>query len=504
MLSPMAGCIRHFSTNMSDFQNLSLTALLPFTTDARLLVNNHSNVFIPWMTSVRNCLINGTIPNSNAAIGNVGVLLGQAGLLENTQVNGAWMGVRLAGQNIKISCCTFEVNCYAVVIGGLELGDPFGANAGAGNFTIENLEMEGTYGAAIAADTAALNGLISNVVVTANHQNTCYGLYLGSASGTAGLTVQNCQFIGSPGAGANSFGGYWNPSFAGGAGGVPAAVFIGSNTNPRSAQRKVFIAIQAIATPGTYVVTNGYKSNAWVMPTFPDQAEFVNCNNPPAIFPYNNIMGAQTGIAGYISNGTSGVAGNILTITSFSQAARAGYVGAPISPPIGSLITGTGIAANTFITSATVTGTGPYIVNNSQAAGTSGSPVAITIYPMVDGDEYLISDSTVPYTPQLPTDASTGSWTTSSTAITMAATIPAYILGGMNVFNDTTNLQVGTVLSTSGVTLTLTAVASSAGSAGDTLIFTPLSNIGRPIIIGGGNYHIKMRWNSAQQNWLLV
>ena len=128
------------------------------------------------------------------------------------------------------------------------------------------------------------------------------------------------------------------------------------------------------------------------MPTFPGQAEFVDSNNPPEIFPFSNIMGAQTGVAGYISNGTSGVAGNILTITSFAQVARVGYPSAPISPPIGSLITGAGISANTFITSATVVGTGPYVVNNSQAAGTSGAPVAITVYPMVDGDEYNISD----------------------------------------------------------------------------------------------------------------
>ena len=147
MLSPMAGCIRHFSTNMGDFQNLSLSAVIPFTTDARLLSNNHNNVFLPWMTSVRNCTISGTIPNSNAAIGNIGVLLGQAGLLENTQVNGLWMGVRLAGGNIKITCCTFEVGCYAIVVGALEFeGTPLGP-AGASNFIIENCEMEGCYGA---------------------------------------------------------------------------------------------------------------------------------------------------------------------------------------------------------------------------------------------------------------------------------------------------------------------------------------------------------------------
>jgi hypothetical protein len=82
-------------------------------------------------------------------------------------------------------------------------------------------------------------------------------------------------------------------------------------------------------------------------------------------------------ISGYVSNGTSGTAGNILTVTTAANG--------PLI--IGMVITGTGIATGTYVTgygpttSAAAAGTGftgTYTVSTSVAAGTSGSPITIT------------------------------------------------------------------------------------------------------------------------------
>jgi hypothetical protein len=74
--------------------------------------------------------------------------------------------------------------------------------------------------------------------------------------------------------------------------------------------------------------------------------------------------------AGYISNGSSGIAGTILTVVSVTSGT--------IVP--GMLIAGTGITADTYIVSnGTGTGNiGTYNVNVSQVAGTSTSPISIT------------------------------------------------------------------------------------------------------------------------------
>jgi hypothetical protein len=91
-------------------------------------------------------------------------------------------------------------------------------------------------------------------------------------------------------------------------------------------------------------------------------------------------LDAFTQVTGYISNGTSGTAGNILIVSAASAA--------PLT--IGMVITGTGIAANTTITGygPTVTATnggggagftGSYTVSGAPvAAGTSGSQITIS------------------------------------------------------------------------------------------------------------------------------
>lgn len=93
-------------------------------------------------------------------------------------------------------------------------------------------------------------------------------------------------------------------------------------------------------------------------------------------------LDSYTSVSGYISNGTSGTAGNTLIVSTASNGPLA----------IGMVISGTGIASGTTITgfgptvSATLSNgasgvgfTGSYTVSGSAvAAGTSGSPITIT------------------------------------------------------------------------------------------------------------------------------
>ena len=88
---------------------------------------------------------------------------------------------------------------------------------------------------------------------------------------------------------------------------------------------------------------------------------------------------AYTSVSGYVSSGVSGVAGNILTVTTATSVGQL---------TIGMVIAGTGIAAGTIITgygpttAAAASGhgyLGTYTVSgNPVAAGTSGSPITVT------------------------------------------------------------------------------------------------------------------------------
>jgi len=99
-----------------------------------------------------------------------------------------------------------------------------------------------------------------------------------------------------------------------------------------------------------------------------------------------------TSVTGYVSNGTSGTAGNILIVSTASYAPLA----------VGMVISGTGVTAGTYITgyapslnvsngNSATGGTGAYYVSNSFAAGTSGSPITINA---------ALGTSTVPATSQ--------------------------------------------------------------------------------------------------------
>ncbi len=151
-----------------------------------------------------------------------------------------------------------------------------------------------------------------------------------------------------------------------------------------------------------------------------------------------------------------------------------------------------------------------------------GRPGAIitalgTLQP-VDGMRFDITDSTVPYTPPF---VASGSGTPASTQIALTVNVPNYVTANMTIYNDTTNQILGAVrgrtvtgasggsVVTADVSGTIIQFDGSIGvlgswSNGDTILFRPLSNVGTPISVGGGAFHVAVRWSSSQSNWILV
>jgi hypothetical protein len=81
--------------------------------------------------------------------------------------------------------------------------------------------------------------------------------------------------------------------------------------------------------------------------------------------------------------------------------------------------------------------------------------------------------------PVIVTAAAGASFTTSSSTITMAASLPATVVAGMDVYDTTASAHIGTVLSTSGTTLTLAANAAHASTgSSDSLVFAPQISLG--------------------------
>lgn len=73
--------------------------------------------------------------------------------------------------------------------------------------------------------------------------------------------------------------------------------------------------------------------------------------------------------------------------------------------------------------------------------------------------------------------AAGASFTTATASITMGASIPAWVVAGMTVYDATNQQAIGTVSSTAGTTLTLTSNAAHASSgAADTLNFSAFGN----------------------------
>lgn len=148
------------------------------------------------------------------------------------------------------------------------------------------------------------------------------------------------------------------------------------NTTPPAATTTGGIAAAAAVsanTPMTLVSTSSAASGVAV-------SQSIVRSDTGALVTGLLALDAYTSVTGYISNGTSGTAGNVLIVSTNSNL--------PLT--IGMVISGTGIAAGTTITGygptvnatngGSATGfTGSYTISGSAVAvGTSGSPVTIT------------------------------------------------------------------------------------------------------------------------------
>lgn len=204
---------------------------------------------------------------------------------------------------------------------------------------------------------------------------------------------------------------------------------------------------------GTTVVRAGTTAD-----TFKAALFLVNQSMGPATTAYGV---ATASFAGYISNGTSGVAGTVLTVTSVTS-------GTIVQ---GMLLVGAGLTAGTIITAlGTGTGgTGTYTVNNSQANGTSGSPTAYTSDGELTGTNYTdggiaVTNATVP-----AISGTTAYWTPSGNFVWANLTSNG-AFDSVLVYNSTQSNKAvsvhtfGTQNVTAG-TFTLTMPANAAGTA---------------------------------------
>ncbi len=374
VFTPMSGGIRRTGGECMTIDNCYVSGVLPIWLDETNVPDTSINDATPasFFTSIRNCVITNGVASS-AAIGNIGIYGGQGTYIENCDVAASWNGVRLWESNTGLYGGRSETNCYGIVLGGILHNAS--SNVGNGACVIANTEVEGTWAAAILNDNDSMRFLtIENVISSVSHQNACYGLYINSG---ICVTVSSCAFT--YGVGGN-YGGCWNPSFQGA--GTPAAIYIANSTNP---QYISFINTQASSQPGLFN-TNGtvpLSGPAWRLPTTAASGvEFSNCNNPPQIFTFANLP-TSLSVTGQISADGSGTgaAGTVMK-----------YTAGTVSPNhiIGSRVTGGTVSANTFIVSHTVNGLNQAaLVNNSQTVSTG---TAMTVYPMVDGDEYYISN----------------------------------------------------------------------------------------------------------------
>jgi hypothetical protein len=385
--------------------------------------------------TIRNCQLTNPVASS-AAIGNIGIYIGQSGLISNCDLNGHWTGARVQGSNPMFMGGRLETCCYGIMLNGLQTTSAGAVVKGIAGFTILNTEWEGCWGCGIlVGELATTNqGAIIGCLGSANHGNATYGMYFGAVSDvtvigtTCGGTVSITTRAGL------SSGGYGNPSLAGV--GTPAAIYIRDSSEP---QRLTFISTSANNAPGTFDTANNHPCPAWGMPAHAVAARFVDCNNPPAIFTYANLPQSYT-VTGQISNdGTAtgtppGTAGTVLQFTA-GTFSPTWFTGAGVvSTTPGAL------AAGTVNNGIRVTGINQKTtVNIPQNTGS----ISMRVAPAVEGDEYMISDSSIGYT-------------TTTTVLTPANPVSGQVL--------------------------------------------TMSTMGTPITAGGGTHRVKVRWTMDVAN----
>ncbi len=330
VLTPISGAVRHVSgLYTSVVEACRLSGVIGLTFDA--FAQSVGDIIIgggpeSFGGTVKNCSIGNTV--TAVGIGSTGI--NNAALIENCDTSGCWIGARVFGSPAALLSGRSEVCTYGIVIGGA-IRIPAGGNI-AQSVLIANTECEGSVVGIVTDGAPGLNAcLISSIFITANHNNSTYGIYLNSGANT---TVQNVLCTSS-----SSFGAFWNPSYQGP--GTPAGIFVGDQGAILSSPRLTFMDCTSLGGNVAYNSTNNYPCVGWRTSAIANKAQYINCNNPPATALFSALPIANTGLVGQLNNGSNtAVAGNFLTITS-------GSLSNSFSPGIGSGVTGTGIPANT-------------------------------------------------------------------------------------------------------------------------------------------------------------
>ncbi len=495
ILTPVSGAIRMMGAVGGEVSGCRLSGIIGFETQCTGIPTaaGGSTGTLTQETTIRNCTI--ASPTTSAMIGCHGVVLAQACISQNVDVSGNWVGCRMLGINPTFYGGRFEVCAYGFALGGFTTSPVFIFNRACTNPVIAQSEGEGTWIAGICTDTSAATGLYCyNLSANSTHGNNCYGLYFGlGLAGSAFIATQaSSSPIGPVGA---NYGGFWNPSFKGS--GTPSAFYI-----PAGVSRTNFISCLGQATPGTFNQTVASQANkqqggiAWRLPgSLQTGLRFINSNNPPNEITFSALPNKATGLTGTIGNGVGG-SGNLLQFSSGSFAS--------LSFSVGSGVTGTGVTRNTFVTSTAPNATFTQVLTVNNAQTFSGT---LALQAPVDDDEFVITDSTVPYTPIF---TASGAGTVGvTTSVTLTANAPGYILGDMNVYNATTNLVIGTVRSptvgppSSGTNVILNGATLAAWANGDTILFGPLSNVGLPVR-GGGTNVVRVKWSASLGQWIVA
>jgi hypothetical protein len=383
VLSPISGAIRHYSTALGTVSNCRLSGIIGFIADlANIVAVENITTASPaaFFSTIKNCSIIGYL--GSQAIGTMGVYVGQSGFIENCDLNGQWIGARMWGVNPTLIGGRQETCCYGIVLGGICHTQV--SNIGISGFLIANTETEGSLTAGICNENGAIfsAGLITGLTLTANHQNACYGLFLGAAGGVS-ITASTIS-----GSVAGVYGGFWNPSFAGN--GTPAAIYIADSTDFQAA---TFTSCVAGNAPGSYNIGLNQATPAWRMPTNAQAARFVNCNNPPPVYTFAKLPATTNMTAQISADGTgTGSNGIVMQLTSGSLPGTLPVGGGIINNTAGGIGP---VQAGTVLTSSKVTGLNQKQQVNISQLVPAGTPVKVCA--AIEGDEYMISDSSVSY-----------------------------------------------------------------------------------------------------------
>jgi hypothetical protein len=481
MLTPVSGAVRHQGSLCAEVRNCTLQGMICCTFDSTATLDFAAPSASPYGSGT---ICNTSCPQSAASkaiIGTMGVSLGWNSTCFDVDVSGAWIGARFVSDGVGWYGGRIETCAYGIILGGqlwnAAQSNSFFSNPAVSGFFITDTSMEGDWIIDIVNEAGAsvTNGTISNIAALHNHNMATYGLFLYGSCKQLVVSAVNCQGL------------CWNQSFA--AWGSPAQFWFddsiaqGSGGSPNGSAQYLSVISSTgdnslgLLPPGGAVGT--YPQVSWHTPNQAVWGSCINCNNPPLAYPFSKLP-IKSNITGGISDGGGVNAGQILNCTLFSGGQILGF-------QVGSTLAGVGVTPGTMCLTGQSNSAGRYTVTPAQfiAAGT-----VMQLYPMRDGDEYVITDSQLGYT------------TTNTIAVSAWSSATTYASGNQVLASD------NFVYTATAATVNLN--KNPANNANPTFWtqggYSPpfVSNKGASVTTGGGTHRVKVRWSSELLNWIIV